>query len=110
MKINYLVAMVAAVRVREEPVVVPCNNVTIPFKPSDSGKEGMNYTRVVPDTYGDMMLYTIIKQFAIETKTPDGKPSGKFYLDKEGTKMLADETAKKHLSPAEAEKAMKKFP
>ena len=81
-------ATASALRINEEPAQ-NCTNTTIPFfKASDSGKEGSNYTRVVPDTFGDSMLHVIIKQFAIETKMTDGRPSGKFYLDKDGSELM----------------------
>ena len=88
-KVCLFIAAASAVRVLEEPKApavdansTNCSNTTIPFfKASDSGKENSTYTRVVPETFGDNMLHTIIKQFAIETKMSDGKPSGKFYLN-----------------------------
>ena len=104
-----MLATASALRINEEPQ--NCTNTTIPFfKASESGVEGGNYTRVVPDTFGDNMLHTIIKQYAIETKMTDGKPSGKFYLDKDGSEMMCKAIIKKHLDGERAKEAEKKIP
>ena len=110
MRFNLLLVTVSALRILEEPAQ-NCTNTTIPFfKPSDSGKEGGNYTRVVPDTFGDNMLHTIIKQYAVETKMSDGKPSGKFYLDKDGSEIMCKAAIKNYLTGEKAKEAEKKIP
>ena len=51
---------------------------------------GVDYIRVLPDQWneesGNKFMTTIIKNFALEQKTKEGKPSGTFKMDKSQTK------------------------
>ena len=61
----------------------------------EASEDGMNplgqyqYTRVIPDQFseesGNKFMTTIIKNFALEQKTADGKASGTFRMGKQQT-------------------------
>ena len=65
------------------------------FKASDSGTQF--YERVLPahfngeGEFDDRFMFNLHKNYALERKTKDGKPSGKFYMDRANTLIVADE-------------------
>ena len=67
-----------------------------PYKASDNGKGG--YERVIPERFStdadDTFMRSVITKYAVETRDKEGKPTGKFYLDKAGAKELAAEVVK----------------
>lgn len=69
------------------------------------GYEGLgNYKRVIPDNFqgpgsGDhQFMYSMIKKYATELATDDGKPTGKFVLKKNEALAAAKEVVGTHMS------------
>merc|ERR1712091_627674 len=62
------------------------------FIPGDSGMIGeFPYERVLPAVFdsdeGDIFMRSMYENYALEQKTKDGSPSGKFWMDKEASYM-----------------------
>ena len=99
-----VLALTSAVQMESDPLRSSLEPKTppappAPFQPWQSGMDG--YTRVVPDRFmgagDDTLMRSIIEKYAIETREKDGKPTGKFYLDKAGASALASEVVQTHL-------------
>ena len=61
-----------------------------------------DYERKVPDHFqdkhvDDMFMNSMIGTYAKEGKNPDGKPNGKFYLDRESGLRASQEVVNTHL-------------
>jgi len=63
------------------------------------GAQG-GYDRVVPDRFteerDDQLMNSIIKNYALETKGDNGRPSGHFFVDKSNAQALAAEVKSNH--------------
>jgi hypothetical protein len=62
--------------------------------------EGQDYKREIPERFSatsdDRLMNSMISSYAIEVKDQDGKPTGHFFLDKEGAKAASLEVIKTH--------------
>ena len=80
------------------PVAALPDSPPVPYKASDSGAAKDGYVRVIPaqftDDVTDQLMATILKDYAIETRKLDGKPSGNFYLLELDAKALATKICK----------------
>ena len=47
-------------------------------------------------------MNSIITKYAVETRNEEGKPSGKFFLDKAGARAIAEEVVETHLKKDKA--------
>ena len=58
------------------------------------------YERVLPAVFdsdeGDIFMRSMYENYALEQKTKDGNPSGKFWMDKEASYMAASEVLETH--------------
>ena len=58
------------------------------------------YERVVPQNFAsdddDIFMRSMIETYALEAKNKDGTPSGKFWMDKEGSRAAAAEVLETH--------------
>merc|ERR1712167_153825 len=68
------------------------------------GKEGLGgYNRKVPDHFDgpgsgdDQFMHNVIKNHANEEATPEGKPTGKFFMNKAGAAHHAKEILETHM-------------
>ena len=68
--------------------------------PHDASKDVLGYERVVPEHFSteadDRLMHSLITRYALEGSDA-GKPNGKFYLTRSGTKQVATEVAATHL-------------
>lgn len=60
----------------------------------------MGYSRELPEHFtdgaDDQLMNSLLTKYALEFKGEDGNPSGKFYMDKKGTKAAATEVVGTH--------------
>ena len=60
---------------------------------------GVEYVRVFPSQYDEdtenKFMRTVIDKFALEKKAEDGKPTGKFFMNKKLTQELGREVVEK---------------
>ena len=96
MKLLALVGLAAAVNVGRWDRKYGKENPHPGFSSDSDGFDGRwQYTRVVPDHVGgpgsgdDQFNYSMIKNYAMEEATPDGHPTGEFYMNKAGAFMAA---------------------
>jgi hypothetical protein len=72
------------------------------FKPTENGKMGGKYTRVVPARFSgdddDLLLRSVFNNYALEGETKDGLPDGTFWMDKKSTMSLSREVLGTHLA------------
>ena len=67
------------------------------FIPTLDGADGVNdgYSRVIPSRFAadsdDIFMRSMIKTYALEQKTKEGNPSGKFWMNEAGTRAAAAE-------------------
>merc|ERR1719198_2299225 len=71
------------------------------FIPGDQGMIGeFAYDRVLPAVFqsddGDIFMRSMYENYALEAKNKDGTPSGKFWMDKDGSYMAASEVLETH--------------
>ena len=71
------------------------------FMPGDTGMIGeFPYERVLPavfdDDNGDIFMRSMYENYALEQKTKDGSPSGKFWMDKDACWAAASEVLDTH--------------
>ena len=72
------------------------------FKPTEHGKMGGKYTRVIPARFSsdedDLLLRSVFNNYALEGETKDELPDGTFWMDKKSTMALSREVLATHLA------------
>merc|ERR1719329_1393859 len=98
MKFATLIAVAAAFKLRggdEEPdhskeVFQPADHGQLHTAGGESGYERVTPARFAADS-DDIFMRSMIEQYALEQKTKEGYPSGKFWMDESGARAAASE-------------------
>jgi len=89
------------------PAAGATNDITGAFTVGESGSS--YYTRVVPDKYNstdkdDLLMRSVISNYAVEGRGEDGGPNGKFFITKSDMGPLVDEVLSNNMGFADAGK------